>query len=56
MTSIIQLPDYRFIEQSKICGGGHGGLIIYLHNALSYELRNIYIRSDTWEALFIMFI
>ena len=52
MTSIIQLPDYRLIQQSKICCG-HGGLIIYLHNTLSYELRNIYTRSDTWEGLFI---
>ena len=39
-------------QQSKICCG-HGGLIIYLHNTLSYELRNIYTRSDTWEGLFI---
>ena len=52
VTSIIQLPDYRLIQQSKICCG-HGGLIIYLHNTLSYELRNIYTRSDTWEGLFI---
>ena len=52
VTSIIQLPDYRFIQQSKICCG-HGGLIIYLHNTLSYELRNIYTRYDTWEGLFI---
>ena len=47
-----QLPDYRPLQQSKICCG-HGGLIIYLHNTLSYELRNIYTRSDTWEGLFI---
>ena len=52
MTSIIQLPDYLLIQQSKICCG-HGGLIIYLHNTLSYELRHIYTRSDTWEGLFI---
>ena len=52
MTSIIQLPDYKLIHQSKICCG-HGGLIIYLHNTLSYEPRNIYTRSDTWEGLFI---
>ena len=41
VTSIIQLPDYKLIHQSKICCG-HGGLIIYLHNTLSYEPRNIY--------------
>ena len=52
VTSIIQLPDYKLIHQSKICCG-HGGLIIYLHNTLSYEPRNIYTRSDTWEGLFI---
>ena len=39
-------------QQSKICCG-HGGLIIYLHNTLSYELRDIYTRSDTWEGIFI---
>ena len=27
--------------------------ILILHNPLSYELRNIYTRSDTWEGLFI---
>ena len=49
---LYNFPDYKLIQQSKICCG-HGGLIIYLHNTLSYELRNIYTRSDTWEGLFI---
>ena len=38
--SSIQLPDYKLIQQSKICCG-HGGLILYLHNTLSNELRNM---------------
>ena len=50
--SLLHIPGYKLIHQGSKCTR-HGGLIIYLHEEYRYKLRNMYIQSDIWEALFI---
>ena len=50
--SLIQFTNYKLIHQSKVCCG-HGGLIMYLYSDFSYEIRDLFARSDIWEGLFI---
>ena len=50
--SQINMPNYNLIHKGKTCSG-HGGLLIYLHQRYSYNIRNLYESSDIWEGLFI---
>ena len=51
-TSLIQIPDYNLVHQGKICCG-HGGLLTYIHKTYSWNKRNLYKNSVTWEGQFI---
>ena len=46
------IQGYKIIHQGWRCTR-HGGLISYLNKAYSYELRNLPVKSNTWEGLFI---
>lgn len=50
--SLLQLPGYRLIHQGRKCSK-HGGLMIYLHDAYSYKIRDLYNTSRIWEGQFI---
>ena len=50
--SLLQLPGYQLIHQGSKCTK-HGGLMIYLNENYSYEIRNLYTNSNIWEGLFI---
>ena len=50
--SIFQLPGYALISQEKKCCG-HGGLIIYLNEQYTYNIRALHETSNIWEGLFI---
>ena len=50
--SLLHIPGYKLIHQGSKCTR-HGGLIIYLHEEYTYQLRNMYTQSDIWEGLFI---
>ena len=50
--SLLHIPGYKLIHQGSRCSR-HGGLVIYLHEQYTYKLRNMYMRSDIWEGLFI---
>ena len=50
--SLLHIPGYKLIHQGSRCTR-HGGLVIYLHEQYTYNLRNVYTRSDIWEGLFI---
>ena len=50
--NFFQIPNYNIIHQGKTCSG-HGGLIIYLHENYSWQVRQLHEQSDTWEGLFI---
>ena len=50
--SQINMPNYNLIHKGKTCSG-HGGLLIYLHQRYSYNIRNLYESPDIWEGLFI---
>ena len=50
--SLLQLPGYQLIHQGSKCTK-HGGLIIYLNENYSYEIRNLYNSSNIWEGIFI---
>ena len=50
--SLPQMPVYKLIHQGHICSK-HGGLLIYLNDAFTYDKRTLYKHSDIWEGLFI---
>ena len=50
--SLLHIPGYKIIHQGSRCTR-HGGLVMYLHEQYTYNLRNMYTRSDIWEGLFI---
>ena len=50
--SLYQLNNYKCISQGKYCSQ-HGGLIMYLHDTLSYEPYDPDFKSDIWDGQFI---
>jgi len=50
--SPFQLDGYNFIHKGKSCSA-HGGVAIYLHESLQYEILDIYDNSEIWDGLFI---
>ena len=50
--SLLHIPSYKLIPLGSRCAM-HGGLVIYLHEQYTCELRNMYTSSDIWEGLFI---
>ena len=51
-TSLIHIPGYELINQTKRCCG-HGGLLIYLQDIYTHTYLNFCNESDLWEDLFI---
>ena len=51
-TDLISIPGYNIIHQGRYCGK-KGGLIIYLKDTFSYEIRHILKPYKQWEHLFI---
>ena len=50
--SLLHIPGDKLIHQGSRCTM-HGGLVIHLHEQYTYNLRNMYTRSDIWKGLFI---
>ena len=48
-TSLLQLEDYNLISKGKACSA-HGGVAIYLHKSLNYEILQIN-ESQNWDGL-----
>ena len=51
-TSIFNLPGYRLIHAGKSCSDC-GGLMIYLSNLFSCNVKHVHNSSSLWEGLFI---
>ena len=51
-TSIFNLPGYRLIHAGKSCSDC-GGLMIYLSDLFSCNVKHVYNNSSLWEGLFI---
>ena len=51
-TSQLQIEDYVLVSQGKRCSG-HGGLLIYVKQNLTYTILAIKNDSTIWENLFI---
>ena len=51
-TSQYDIPGYKSIHKGKPCSA-HGGLMTYLDEEYSYNLRDLMIASDLWTGLFI---
>ena len=46
-TTLFHIPGYHLIHQGYRCGT-HSGLIIYLQEEYTFNLRNIYMHSKIW--------
>ena len=51
-TTIFNLPGYHLIHAGKSCSDC-GGLMIYLSDVFSYNVKLIYNNSSLWEGLFV---
>ena len=51
-TSIFNLPGYRLIHAGKSCSDC-GGLMIYLSDLFSCNVKHVYNNTSLWEGLFI---
>ena len=49
---IFNIPGYHTIPLGRKCGR-KGGLIIYLKDSFTYEVRDLYKASNIWEGIFI---
>jgi exonuclease III len=50
--NLFSLSGYTAIVLPASCSS-HGGLIIYIHDDFTFNVRDIYKKSDAWEGLFI---
>jgi hypothetical protein len=50
--SLFHIPNYNYIAQGKY-SSEHGGLLVYLHNTLSYQKYKLPIKPSIWECMII---
>jgi hypothetical protein len=50
--SLFPLKDYTPVVLPATCST-HGGLVIYIHNTFTFDIRNLYSPSKIWEGLFV---
>ena len=50
--SYYNIPGYTCVSQGKYCSA-HGGLVIYIHNTINYDLNILSHQFDTHEGIFL---